>query len=222
MLLPKEEGGTLIIKFLLQAAVILGLFVLTSNGEVAEVDVLITFWLLPGPMPSLNPKSFNPFASWLGLARIFMATATTAYYCWFWFVGWGSLLQPGCAAVAFFGGVSVESPFRLFSAVVVAIGLAVCVTLAAARFIRPNVPDKWWNRTVELEVDRGVEVGLLCVLVLAIMVSIAMVEYLILANRVGSVNDVQSIGQLCSAHGCVVVWRRDQEVSGKSHFNQSG
>jgi hypothetical protein len=197
MFLPEEESGTLIIKFFLQAAVMLGLVILTSSNEVTEVDILITFWLLTGPVPSLNPERFNPFATWLGLARIFMATATAAYYTWFWFVGWDKLLKPGCTAVVFFGNVTVNSPFRLFSTVIAAIWLVVCAGLIGTRIVRLNKPDNWRSRSaVELELDNGKFVGLLIVSVVITTISIAMVEHLILANHVGSVNDLRAIGQL--------------------------
>ncbi len=191
---PSAEGSTLVVKLLLQAAVILGLVILTVNGEAIAVDVVITFWLLFGPLPSLNFKRFNPFATPYGVPRLVMSAATAGFYCWFWFVGWKQLVQPGCRAVAFFGNVSVDSPFRIFCMVVVVICLVLCATLIGIRLVRFDLPKEWWKADTK-EPEPGVEPGLLVVSAVWSLFSIAAVEYLIKANSVGSVNDVQSIGQ---------------------------
>jgi hypothetical protein len=192
---PSAEGSTLVVKLLLQVAILLGLIILTANGEAIAVDVLIAFWLLFGPLPSLNLKRLNPFATIYGLPRIAMGTATAAFYCWFWFVGWEKLVPPGCHAVAFFGNVSVDGPFRIFCMVAIIAYLVLCAALIGARLVRPNVPQQWWKHNWEEQPDSQVEPGLLVLSVVWSLFSMAVVEYLVKANSVGSVNDLQAIGQ---------------------------
>ncbi|KAK1755382.1 hypothetical protein QBC47DRAFT_401548 [Echria macrotheca] len=192
---PSAEPSTLVVKLLLQVAILLSLIIMTANGEAVAVDVLIAFWLLFGPLPSLHLKRLNPFASLYGLPRIAMDTATAAFYCWFWVVGWEKLEPSGCHAVAFFGNVSVDGPFRVFCMVAVIAYLVLCTAMIVIRLVRPKMPHKWWKHKWEEQLDPRVEPSLLVLSVVWSLFSIAVVEYLIKANSVESVNDLQAIGQ---------------------------
>lgn len=82
-LLPEKELTTHGLAMLLQIAVFAGLGFVTTGNETNAVEIIITLWLLVGPLPSLSWRGILQLGTFAGIARPLLYSAFGAYGCWF-------------------------------------------------------------------------------------------------------------------------------------------
>ena len=195
---PGDEDILRVANLLVQSAIFVALLHLSARGDLHAVDAVLATWLVFGALSSLSGSGINPLGCFSGTFRVLFYTAFASYACWFWFSGLDAILarDNGCGGVAFFGGTSITGPFRDFNKVAAIIGLTVCtafiianVWVAFKRYQRKTSPDASPPRPV-------VELSLLLISGIIIILSIASIEYLIKANNIVDIDDVNSIGQL--------------------------
>jgi hypothetical protein len=195
---PKEEGFYRALNNLLQTAMFAGLIVLTRSGDLISVEPVLVIFLLFGSLSSLTSEGFSPLGKPSGLYRLLLYSGIAGYSCWFWFVGLDTTVKSLAPAhcnlkeTAFFGQVSPYGHFRTFNKVASVAGLVVCVMylIWGAKKWFPNGGSR--NPISQ----RTTDVALLLYSIAIILISIVGAEYIIRANHMQGVYDVNGVGQI--------------------------
>ena len=219
-LLPEKEVSAHGLAMLLQIAIFAGLGFVTTGNDTNAVEVIITLWLLVGPLPSLSWRGILQLGTFAGIARPLLYSAFGAYGCWFWFAGVDRLPKATCASIAFWGATSATGWFRkLGQAVSIAsiVGSTVALTWSLgrtgkgdfelARESKENsTPSRFNSRfrtfccclTVSVvgKSQYHTERVLFGVSLVLIVFAIATVEHLIRVNHVVDLVEISSVGQL--------------------------
>jgi hypothetical protein len=198
---PEEESFYLALNNLLQTAMFAGLLLLTvSQGPLLVVEPVIVMFLLFGSLSSLTSDGFflSPVGRPSGIYRLLLYSGIAGYSCWFWFKGIDTVAKPLAPAscdfstTAFFGQVSSFGPFRTFNKVASVMGLAVCVSFLIFS-IRKSLTGGG-SRIKPRE--KTTDVILLIISITIIIVSIVGAEWIIHANHITGIYDVNGVGQL--------------------------
>jgi hypothetical protein len=192
---PKEETILRLLNLLVQIGLFLGLVV--TDNQPHSVEPIITFWLLCGSLSSLTGDGKKNFSHFTGILRILFYTALSSYAVWFWFEGINRMvdLQPGCKAIVFFNGVTIETGFSTFGKLASIVGVLVCaVCLAIVPF---SLLNRWQlGRKTRSKYRPQIRLELLGLSVTLIVMSISVVEYIIYANNITGVSGFDGIGQI--------------------------
>ncbi|UKZ85260.1 uncharacterized protein TrAFT101_001128 [Trichoderma asperellum] len=213
---PKTESTYRIANLIIQWSIFLGLCTQSSQGD-PVVGAIITQYLLFGSLSSVTGDGIKHFSHFSGIFRIVFYTAVSAYGCWFWYEGIDDMFIPGCADVAFFGGVTIHGWFRTLGKVVSVLGVVICVGLvfysvyATKKRLSKGFREGFGRRE---KVRPRVELVLLVLSMGLIGVSISLVEYLIQKNEIDGVGrkEIGTVGQLipllAGGLGCAMsVWK---------------
>lgn len=194
---PKEEDFYRALNNLLQTAMFAGLLILTRTQNLLSVEPVIVIFLLFGSLSSLTVEGFSPLGRPSGIYRLLLYSGIAGYSCWFWFTGIDSVakqLTPescGLETTAFFGQVSPYGRFRTFNKVASVLGLALCVLLliwSSMKFKNGGSRSRPAERTTD--------VVLLLYSFTIIIVSIVGAEWIIRANHMTHIYDVNGVGQI--------------------------
>ncbi|KAE9988204.1 hypothetical protein EG328_000160 [Venturia inaequalis] len=195
---PKEEDFYRALNNLLQTAMFAGLIILTRTQNLLVVEPVIVIFLLFGSLSSLTGEGFSPIGRPSGIYRLLLYSGISGYSCWFWFIGIDSVakrLAPSecnLKTTAFLGQVSPYGGFRTFNKVASVLGLVLCVVLliwSCMKFLKNGA-----SRNQPRE--RTTDAVLLFYSFTIIIVSIVGAEWIIRANHMTEIYDVNGVGQI--------------------------
>lgn len=195
---PREEEFYRALNNLLQTAMFAGLIILTRTQSLLTIEPIIVIFLLFGSLSSLTGDGLSPIGRPSGIYRLLLYSGIAGYSCWFWFTGIDtvakSLAPPHCGlkTAAFFGQVSPYGRFRTFNKVASVLGLVLCVLLFIWSVIKFFKNEGRRNSNVE----RTTDVVLLFYSFTIIIVSIVGAEWIIRANHMTDIYDVNGVGQI--------------------------
>jgi hypothetical protein len=195
---PGEEEFYRALNNILQTAMFAGLILLTRSGDLVSIEPVLVIFLLFGSLSSLTSEGFSPLGKLSGLYRLLLYSGIAGYSCWFWFVGLDTTVKPLAPAhcnlkeTAFFGQVSPRGRFRTFNKAASVMGLVVCILylIWGAKKWLPT------GRPGNLNTGRSTDVVLLAYSLTVILISIVGAEYIVRANHVQGVYDVNAVGQI--------------------------
>jgi len=95
-LYPQEEPLYRAVNILMQLAILICIFFMSSWRTILGPDVLIAFWLLAGALSSLTGNGLSASGTVTGEARLAIYAALSVYGCWFWFGGLDRLAVSPC------------------------------------------------------------------------------------------------------------------------------
>ncbi|KAE9981496.1 hypothetical protein BLS_007325 [Venturia inaequalis] len=195
---PKEEDFYRALNNLLQTAMFAGLIILTRTQNLLVVEPVIVIFLLFGSLSSLTGEGFSPIGRPSGIYRLLLYSGIAGYSCWFWFIGIDSVakrLAPSecnLKTTAFLGQVSPYGGFRTFNKVASVLGLVLCVVLliwSCMKFLKNGGSRKQPS-------ERTTDAVLLFYSFTIIIVSIVGAEWIIRANHMTEIYDVNGVGQI--------------------------
>lgn len=195
---PKEEGFYRALNNLLQTAMFAGLLILTRTENLLSIEPVIVIFLLFGSLSSLTGGGWSPIGKLSGIYRLLLYSGIAGYSCWFWFRGLDTVakkLAPDfcrLSTTAFFGQVSPYGHFRTFNKVASVAALGLCVVLLILSVMRFLKNGGSRSQTPE----RTTDVVLLLFSLAIIVVSIVGAEYIIRANHMTGIYDVNGVGQI--------------------------
>jgi hypothetical protein len=111
---------------LMQLAVFCSLTVVTARKEIHATEVIITFWLLFGSLPSLSYRGILRFLTVTGIYATLLYSTFAAFGCWFWFVAADRLPPAPCPAIVFLGGTQLDGWFSKLGQAASVTGAAIC------------------------------------------------------------------------------------------------
>jgi hypothetical protein len=133
LFIPSEESIYRGINILLQTAVLICLFCMTSWGRIYAFEAVIAFWLLAGSLSSLTGDGISPLGDATGVLRLVVYTAMSGYGCWFWISGVDGakvkVMEGGCEEYGFLGRVKLRGGFSVFAQLVSVVGMLICVAM---------------------------------------------------------------------------------------------
>ncbi|KAI1772551.1 hypothetical protein F4818DRAFT_175810 [Hypoxylon cercidicola] len=194
LFMREDEGQNQIVNLLLQLAIFAGTLRNTETGDVRAFDVVIVFWLLVGALSSLTGDGFGGAGSFSGTCRLLFYAALSAYGCWFWFTGLDGM-PCQVPQIVFFGGSMLNGWFRTFGKAISILGLAVTTGML------------FWNGAVHATKGSGrsrrsqprrpqTEIILMILSIAMIVLSITSTEYVIRANHLTEVDEINKVGQV--------------------------
>ncbi|KAF7511851.1 hypothetical protein GJ744_003084 [Endocarpon pusillum] len=199
-LLPEKEVSAHSLAMLMHIAVFAGLGFVTTGKETNSVEIIITLWLLVGPLPSLSWRGIFQLGTFAGIARPLLYSAFGAYGCWFWFTGAYRLPKTPCTSVAFWGSTSVTGWFSKLGQAISIVGIVAPTVAVAWSLGRIGRDDFGLARESQASDDGKSQYYtrrvLFCVSLVIIVFAIATVEHLIRVNHVVDLGDISSVGQL--------------------------
>ncbi|KAE8442538.1 hypothetical protein EG329_003253 [Mollisiaceae sp. DMI_Dod_QoI] len=181
-LLPEKELSAHGLAMLMQIAVFAGLGFVTTGNKTNAVEIIITLWLLVGPLPSLSWRGILQLGTFAGIARPLLLPKTP------------------CTSVAFWGSTSVTGWFSKLGQAISIVSI-VGPTVALAWSLGKTGKDDFELARESKNIDEGksqcyTRRVLFWVSLVIIVFTIATVEHLIRVNHVVDLGDISSVGQL--------------------------